>query len=743
MRSVIRSVWVVALLTVVGCGGGTDHGTSPLTLGASRCGNVAERPWCDARLDPAERTRLLLAAMTLSQKIDLMAGDHFLGVATSDPATGTVNGIPELGIPPLYMSDGPAGTREGISTAFPAPIALGASFNPELAYDMGKVIGREVRLKGNDLVHGPTVDIMRTGLAGRTFETYGEDPYLATRLGVRWIDGAQSEHVIGNVKHYLLNNQEGQVGAPPLLSLIGGRHLISAMVDERTLREIYLPPFEAAVKEAGVGSVMCAYNLINLQPACSHRHLLQGVLRDEWGFDGFVVSDYLLAVKDTVMSINNGNEIEMPVGFFYQPAEIQLAVATGLVSEATIDVRVGNILRTLFRFGFFDRADFPSDDGLIDYPAGDLAARRVAEEGMVLLKNNGVLPLNSATRSIAIIGKPATTYHNVGGSAAVTPWRYTSAVDAITARAGSNVTVTYDDGSQPARAAARAAAADVALVFVGDNAKEGTDKTCLALDCPPFWMGPLLSSPQKNLIEAVVSANPHTVVLLELGGPILTPWRDRLAGLLTTWYGGQATGSAVALVLFGDTDPGGRLPVTFPDAESQTPTAGNFLQYPGQLVAQYSEGVFIGYRWYDHQGIAPAYPFGFGLSYTTFAASDLTLNLVDGRVRATWQITNTGTRAGSTVGQVYLGKPMPEPGVEQPPSALNGFRKVTLAAGASQTVSVDLDDAAFAYWSESQNGWRVADGCYTIRVGFSSRDLPLTAALERNGTGWRIQPACR
>ena len=713
-------------------------------LGASRCGDAAARPWCNIALSPAERTALLLQAMSLPQKLGLMAGDDPLGVINGDPATGTVDGIPELGIAPLYMSDGPSGPREGMATAMPSPLALGASFNPDLAHTVGRTIAYEVRVKANDLVHAPTVDVMRTGLAGRTFETYGEDPLLASRLGVEWIRGAQSQGVIGNVKHYLMNNQEGQIGVPPITAVLGSRQTVNAVVDERTLREIYLPPFEAAVKEADVGSVMCSYNLVNGSPTCASQHLLQEVLRDDWGFDGFVLSDYFVAVKDTVLSANNGAEIEMPIAVFYQPLLLQLAVISGLVPEQTIDVRVGNILRTLFRFGFFDRPDFPDDSSLIDVAAHAEVAREVAEQGTVLLKNNGLLPLRVAMlRSIAIIGTPADTYHNVGGSAAVTPFRFISPLMAITERAGPGTTVNYDDGSDPARAAALAAGSDVALVFVADDATEGVDKTCLSIDCPAYPFLPVYPQPQRDLIEAVSAANPNTVVMLEVGGPILTPWRDSLAALLVTWYPGQDAGPALARVLFGDVDPGGRLPLSFMDAEGDTPTANNPLQYPG--VAQqalYSEGVFIGYRWHDANNVAPAYPFGHGLSYSSYALSDLQLAVEAETVRVKLNLSNTGARAGWSVAQLYAGLPQPAPGVQQPPNALKAFRKLWLEPGETQPVEWVLSERAFSYWDEAAAGWRVAEGCYALRAGLHSRELPLSGAVTRSASGWVMGGSC-
>lgn len=744
-----RKVSACALLfsaaVLAGCGGSSSAPRSddaPIPPGPSRCGDVAERPWCDRSLTPQARAELLLDRMTLLQKLQLMAGDNIIAAATGDPANGVVDGIPELGIPTIYMSDGPTGPREGQATAMPSPLSQASSFDPALAYRIGRTIATEVRFKGNDILHAPTVDVMRLPQAGRTFETFGEDPYLTSRFGVEWIRGAQSRGVIGNVKHYLMNTQEGLIGLPPITSVIGSRQLVNAIVDERTMREIYMPPFEAAVKEADVGSVMCAYNFVNGAAACGSRFLLQQVLRDDWGFDGFVVSDYVLAVKDTVLSVNNGTEIEMPLGMFYAPLLLQVSVLTGAIPMETIDVRVGNILRTLFRFGFFDRADFPADDSLIDQPAHAEVAREVAEQGTVLLKNDGTLPLDAGSLTkIAVIGEPATLRPSGGGSSAVDPFRFISPLDGITARAGSGVEVAYLDGSDAFAAAALAADADVALVFVADSATEGVDKTCLSLDCPPLLPGLPSSRPQDELVAAVSAANPRTVVVLQTAGPVLTPWRDGVAALLAAWYPGQEAGRALARVLFGDTDPGGRLPLTFPELEGDTPTAGNPAQYPGLLnQALYTEGVFIGYRWYDENAVVPAFPFGFGLSYTQFAVSDLQLQpRADGRVLAALTMRNQGSRAGWAVPQLYVGLPAPSEAVPQPPRALKGFAKQWLAPGRAQRFEFLLDARAFSYWDVGSAAWKIAEGCYAVEAGQSSRDLPLRATLARDVEGgWSV-----
>lgn len=724
---------------LAGCGA-SQPAQAP-DLGASRCGDIATRPWCDTGLSPAQRAGLLLAEMSLMQKLSLLAGDEILSAATGDPYVGISKGIAELGLPDLRMSDGPVGVRGSAATAFPTPLSLASTFDPTLAWRTGKAIGNEVRHKGNDLLHAPVLDIMRNPLAGRTFETYGEDPYLAERLGVEWIRGAQSEGVMANVKHYAMNTQEGQVGLPPLTSVIGGRQLVNHLIDERTLREMHLFPYEAAVREADVASFMCAYGFVNGAAACGSEFLLQQVLRDEWGFDGFVLSDYVLAVKDTVQSLNAGTEIEMPIPVFYTPLLLQSAVLTGLVSLETVDLRVGNILRTLFRFGFFDRADFVRADDAVDELAHRAVVRETVEQGTVLLRNNGVLPLSAgALGRIAVFGASAVERPSGGGSSAVISRRFVSPLDGLRARAP-DAEIVHDAGGDTAASAALAATADVAIVFVADQAGEGVDKTCLSLDCPALPLSVLVpglpelsARPQDALITAVAAANPDTIVVLQTAGPVLTPWRDQIAALLAAWYPGQEAGEAIARVLFGDTDPGGRLPVTFPDAEGDTPTAGHPLRYPGianQIL--YSEGVFTGYRWYDEHAVEPAFPFGYGLSYTQFAFDELQLGAQGDDVIANLSVRNTGDRGGWATPQLYLGLPAPSADVPQPPRALKGFAKRWLDAGDSTQITFVLEPRAFSYWNVEDGGWSIADGCYTVEVGAHSRELPLKATVSRIG----------
>lgn len=709
---------------------------------AGRCGDPGSRPWCDTSLTPEKRTSLLLAAMTLDEKFSLMAGDEVSGVVTGNPATGTSDGVDRLGIPVLYHSDGPVGPREGEATAMPGPLALASTFDPSLARRTGQAIANEVKHKGNDLVHAPTVEPMRTPLAGRTFETYGEDPLLAARIGADWIEGAQGEGIIGNVKHFAPNSQEGIQGAPPLTGSAGSRFVADAIIDERALREIYFPAFEAAVRDANVGSLMCAYGALNGKFACESDYLLQKVLREDWKFDGFVLSDYGFAMKSTAGSANAGTDLEMPIPGWYSPANLQAAVASGQVSPQTIDARVGAILRTMFRFGLFDRDAFTADDNRIDKTGHAAVAREVEEQGIVLMQNrDGALPLDSARiRSLAVVGAESTAYKGGGGSSNVRPFEFRAPLDAIRERAGSGVEVRHNPGSDPAAAASVAAGADAAIVFVSDAATEGSDKPCLALRCAavdPLNTGNTTRPDPDPLIEAVAAANPRTIVVMETGGPVLTPWVDQVEAVVEAWYPGQEAGPAIARVLFGDVDPGGRLPVSFPVSEGDIPAAGNPAQYPGVGTrVEHSEGIFIGYRHYDERGIAPRWPFGHGLSYTSFLLSGLRLEKTADGARATATVKNTGTRAGTAVPQLYLGLPDPAADVLQPPSSLKGFDKVALGPGKSATVGFDISARDLSYWDVRSGGWKRNPGCVKVRVGFSSRDLPLEGDLCK-------APACR
>ncbi|MCW3015160.1 MAG: glycosyl hydrolase, partial [Solirubrobacterales bacterium] len=490
-----------------------------------------------------------------------------------------------------------------------------------------------------------------------------------------------------------------------------------------------------------VGSVMCSYNRINGQYGCENQHLLRTILRKEWGFDGYVLADYG-AAHNTVASLNNGLDFEPWPPLAYQPLLISGVLAAGLASTATLDEHVRSMLTTWFRFGLFDRAAYTDDDAQIDKGANAKTARTIAEQAVTLLKNDGgTLPLNAGKlASIAVIGKAATTFTTGGGSGSVTPFQFAAPLDAIRSRAGAGVQVGYADGSDASAAVALAKAADVAIVFAGDAYAEGADRTCLSLECPRH------NGDQDALIRSVAAANEKTIVVLASGGPDLTPWRSQVAALVESWFGGAQVGPALAAVLFGDSDPGGRLPITFPDSEAQLPTAGSRAQYPGTgLDVRYSEGVLIGYRWYDEKRLEPAFPFGFGLSYTTSALKHLTITPKGDGATVTATVTNTGSRTGYAVPQLYVGLPQPSKDIVQPPAQLKGFHKLLLKPRQSRKVTFALDGRSMSYWDVSSGGWKVAAGCADVRLGFSSRDVSLRGTLAQGGAacpGAAVSLAC-
>ena len=695
---------------------------------AGRCGDPAQRPWCDTSRSADERAGLLLEALTREEKIGLLAGDEVFGVTGAEGThTGTSNGVERVGLPPVYFSDGPVGPRQGRATAMPSPMSLASTFSRDLAFQHATIIGDEVKKKGNDVVYAPAVNMLRTPLNGRTFEYFGEDPFLAGAMAASWTRGVQSVGVIGNVKHFAVNNQEGRGGIPPLgAGGQGSRLTVDARVGERALREIYLPQFEAAVKEGGVGSVMCAYPRVNGQYACENQHLLEDVLKRDWGFEGFVLTDYG-AGKNTVASLNNGLDLDIWPAVVYRPELVRTALETGLASEAVVEEHVRRILRTLFAFGFFDREAYADDDSRVDKAAHHAAAADLEQQGIVLLENDGaILPLDAGRIGrLALIGPEIDVLKNGGGSSAINPYMTTTPRAAIEAKLGQD-RVTADDGSDTARAAEVARAADVAVVVVGDNMTEGNDKPCMGLDC-----GSTDGVERDALIEAVGAAQPNTVVVLQSGGPITTPWRDEVRGLMEAWFPGQNGGTAIARVLFGDAEPGGRLPATFPLREEDEPTSGDPEKYPGvNERVHYKEGVLIGYRWFDEKELGVAYPFGYGLTYTSFRFSGLRLE--PGRdATVSVRVRNTGGRIGTAVPQLYVGMPEPSKDLVQPPRQLKGFERVALRPGQSRRVRFVLDERAFSYWDPRSDGWRVAAGCYRIMVGASSRDLPLQGIIGR------------
>ena len=817
---------------------------------ASTAGSNPACPWVGSHAPIATRVAEVLAKMSLDQKIQMVHG-------ASGPYVGNIPAIPSLCVPALKLEDGPAGVADGMTgvTQLPAPVAGAATWDPSLVKQYGGVVGAEEWGKGANVDLGPTVNIVRDPRWGRAFEAYSEDPYLSGQMGVADIQGIQDQGVLAQVKHLAVYNQETNRNTPQ----------DNAIVSNRTMQEIYLPQFQAAVQQGHASSVMCSYSTINGTYACENPYILNDVLKKQFGFPGFVTSDWG-ATHSTVPAANNGLDMQMPDASFFG-APLKAAVLAGQVPMSRLDDMVSRILTEEFRFGLFERAQTGTPSSVVTSPQHTAVARNVAEQGTVLLKNDGsALPLStSKVHSLAVIGADAGAQAQSagGGSASVTAPYVVTPLQGITSRAGSKVKVTYaqgpsaggqlppvpasafqaplsaqffnnmtlsgtpsatrtdpnvdfnwngaspqagvpatqwsarwtgtivppstgtytfsltsDDGSrlfingqqvidnwrdqatntetatvsltagQPAsvevdyyqnggssdlslgwepagqdpigQAVAAAKASDVAVVFASDFESEGSDLT--SIDLP---------GQQNQLISAVAAANPNTIVVLNTGSAVTMPWVNQVKGVLEAWYPGQEDGNAIAAVLFGDVNPSGHLPVTFPQSLAQVP-ASTPAQWPGvNGQVQYSEGLDVGYRWYDAKNLTPLFPFGYGLSYTTFAFSHLSVTpdhtTSRGMVTVHAWVTNTGSRAGSDVAQLYVGDPA---SAGEPPEQLKGFSKVTLAPGQTKDLSFRLTPSALSYWNDAASTWAVADGSYKIMVGDSSASFPLTGTVD-------------
>lgn len=663
--------------------------------------------------DPDTRARAIVSQMTLDEKVQEL---HGFRDANHDRV---VLGIPSLGIPDLTITNGPAGAtnggpgHQGRATALPAPISLAATWNVDRAYLYGTVLGSEAYDLANGLVEAPTINIARVPQNGRTFEGYGEDPYLVGQISASNIQGIQDHGVIANVKHYAGNNQETNRGS------------INDDIDERTLREIYLPAFEASVKQGQVGSLMCAYNKVNGFFSCENDFLINQVLKTEWGFTGFVTSDFG-AVHSTVPSAFAGLDLEMPTGVHFGDA-LKAAVESGEVAMSMIDDKLVRRFRTMIAMGVFDN---PPSNQPIPTEQDGVVARQLADEGMVLLKNDsGALPLDATQlHSISVIGPYAVkAITGGGGSAHVSPLYTVDPVPGISNRVGPAVIVNFADGSDIPAAVSLAQSSDVAIVMVGDNETEGSDH-------------PLsLSGNQDELVQAVAAANPNTVVVLKSGSAVLMPWADSVPAILEAWYPGEEDGNAVADVLFGDFNPSGKLPITFPrnleDLPANTPE-----QYPGvNGVAHYSEGVFVGYRHYDRQSIDPLFAFGHGLSYTSFSYNNLGITpcFADDPSRTfvvELDVTNTGNLAGGEAVQLYVGMPSTDD-LPQPPEQLKRFQKVYLQPGETTHVQFVLDARSLSHWDTAAHDWAITPGTYQVLLGSSSRDIRLEGQIAVDTPG--------
>ena len=657
----------------------------------------------------------IVAQMTLEEKAALSIG----------ASKWTTVAFERLGVPEMIVSDGPHGVRrvEDIhavaaeslpATCFPTASCLASTWNAELIRNMGEALAEECIALNVDVLLGPGVNMKRSPLGGRNFEYFSEDPYLAGEMAASLINGVQSKGVGTSLKHYAANSQEFQ------------RFSISAEIDERTLREIYLPAFEKAVKQAQPWTVMCSYNKINGTFGSEHYHLLTEILKNEWGFEGLVVSDWG-AVRDRVAALKGGLDLEMPGPQARRINEVVAAVRSGELDEAVLNKSVRRILRIVFK------AKETPKQGNFDAEAHHELARQVAAEGMVLLKNNGLLPLKGQQR-IAVIGNSAEHAHfQGGGSSHINATKVDAPFEALKARAG-NAELTYAPG-YPAdnsfrqemidQAVTLARAADVAVLYIAlpsFKESEGYDRRDLDL-----------TDQQVALIQAVASVQPNTVVVLNNGAPVaMSAWIDNVAAVLEGWMMGQAGGAAIADVLFGKVNPCGKLAETFPLKLSDTPA---HINWPGGAgVVRYGEGLFIGYRYYDAKQMPVLFPFGYGLSYTTFAYSNAKVSAknfkdVDG-LTVTVDVTNTGKVAGKEIVQIYVHDQ--QAALVRPEKELKGFAKVELQPGETKTVSIKLDFRAFAYYHPEYNQWISEDGDFDILIAASAADIrqTLTVTLE-------------
>ncbi len=673
-------------------------------------------PWMNESLTPGQRADLLLRAMKLEDKIAMIHGVEPMPI---EGYVGYILPNPKLSIPALRMADGRAGVGNGATdvTVLPAPIAVAASWDTALIHQYGQVLGKEQWDKGTNVSLAPSIDVVRVPEWGRTFESYGEDPFFNGQMAVAEIDGIQSQGPIANANMYLTMNQENN------------RFKENSVVDARTLHEIYLPPFEAAIQRGHVGTVMCAYVKTNGVYSCESQYLLNDFLKKRLGFQGWVMSDWG-ATHSTTASLNGGLDQEMPGEYFYNPFSVGTAIEDRQVTTATLDEHVRRILVTMFRFGLFDKQQMGTWSSDVRSAKHTAFSRDVAEQGSVLLKNEGkLLPLSDSS-SIAVFGVAAGEKPKVagGGSSGMVAPYIVSPLDGLRHRVARGTKVTYSAGKDLTQAAQTARNVHTAIVFVNTDETEGEDRPDLELP-----------NRQDELISAVAEANPNTIVVLDTGGPVLMPWIGKIRGLIQAWYPGQEDGNAIAAIIYGDVDPSGKLPLTFPRAATEIPTASP-EQWPGTNGnSVYSEKLDVGYRWYDAHNATPLFPFGYGLSYTTFKLSHLSVipedlawsrGPTDRDVRAEFDLANTGKRPGAEVVQVYVEQPAAN---GEPPRQLRAFAKIALKPGETRHIALRLNKRSFAVYDPAAHAWKYPAGRYGIFAGTSSRDLPLHRTLVITG----------
>ena len=702
-------------------------------------------PWMNTSLSPDERASLLVKQLTFDEKISLVHGTGWDALFGELPqhsvgGAGFVPGIPRLGIPDLQMADAAVGVARGAvfgrySTPLPSAVAEAASWNLDIARAYGALIGSELHDQGYSMGLGGGVNVTREPRNGRNFEYQGEDPILAGKMAGAAMKALSEQGVIPHIKHYAINDQEN------------GRNFVNMKIDKRAMQESDLLAFEIGIKEGGVGAVMCSYNMVNGVYACENDYLLNQVLKKQWGFQGFVLSDWG-GTHSSAKAANAGLDMEQP-GSDYFGAALKKDVDSGTVSAARLDDMVHRILRTEFAAGLYDR---PADRQVPDIFHGLEVAQRVAEQSSVLLKNaGGQLPLSPSVHSIAVIGSHADVgVLSGGGSAQVDPpggnavanagqavfgavvWQRSSPLKAIRAKAP-HAKVEFVSGDDPAAAAKLAKDSDIAIVFVNQPSSEGGDMASLSLP-----------GNQDTLVSAIAAANPRTIVVLETGGAVTMPWIDRVSAALEAWFPGIRGGEAIANILFGDVNPSAKLPITFPRseqdlprpklAEQPAPGPGDMVDFlPGFKVnsrkfdVACDEGLKVGYKWYEAEGKAPLFPFGFGLSYTAYAYADLKVTPTS----VTFSVKNTGPRAGAETAQVYVTLPS---AAGEPFHRLVAWQNVALAPGESKSVTLALDPHYLSIFNADREAWELPSGSYTVYAGGSSRDLPLHAAMEITGS---------
>jgi beta-glucosidase len=709
---------------------------------------TADHPWMNTTLSPDQRAELVLKQLTLDEKIGLLHGNGMAHAKQwqmpltylSNGGAGMTTGIERLGIPNIYMSDAAYGVRSSgengrYSTALTSPLGSASSWSTEAACQYGALIGRELRAQGYNMTLGGGTNLTREPRNGRTFEYLGEDPLLAGTLVGNRIKCEQAQHVIGDIKHYALNDQET------------GRNIVDVKIPHRAMQESDLLAFRIGIEIGNPAAVMCSYNRINTDYACENKYILNDVLKKQWNFPGFVVSDWG-GTHSTEKASAAGLDNEQPMADFFGP-KLKEAVQAGRVPLSEIDEHARRVLRSMFLSGVVDH---PIEKSVVDIEGGLDTAQHIEEQSIVLLKNdNSVLPLNPAKlHSIALIGGHADVgMISGGGSAQVDPpggnviapegqrathwqdhiWFPTSPLKALKAALPS-VNIDYNSGQDTAAAAAAAKSADVAIVFAHQWTSEGMDLPSLSLP-----------DNQDALISAVASANPHTIVVLETGTAVTMPWLSNVAGVVEVWYAGSRGHVALANILTGQVNPSGKLAMTFPRSEQDLPhptipplakkdrgagsgAVNDRAHTESRYSVTYNEGAKVGYKWYEAENKQPLFPFGYGLSYTTYAYSDLKTDAAAKTV--TFTVKNTGKRPGAEIAQVYATLPQQ---AGESFKRLAGFERISLAPGESKTVTITLNPQVLSIFDEQKEGFQLLPGTYKIAAGSSSAETPLQGSI--------------